>query len=121
MAALKPNSGMTDLGNFTGTEHWYRHPLMSSITYTDGAKYVADEGGAHWLLDKIATLQLVPKVKAEEFQVWNLKVANDKAELVCGDGNNNVVYQEKIEFTDFPEPGITLWYTDHVILLPSEY
>src|SRR6266853_643249 len=26
-----------DLDQFTGTEHWYRHPLVRSLTYTDGS------------------------------------------------------------------------------------
>ena len=44
--------------------------------YTEGAKFVADAGGAYWLLDAIAICQqLEPRVKAEEFQVWKLTVA----------------------------------------------
>jgi hypothetical protein len=27
-----------ELRQFTGSEHWYRHALMRSILYTDGAK-----------------------------------------------------------------------------------
>ena len=60
-----------DLRNFTGSEHWYRHGLVRTILFTDGAKYVADEGGAYWLLDEIALAQRYEKrVTAEEFQVW---------------------------------------------------
>ena len=29
---------------FTGSENWYRHAIDLSILYTDGAKYVADQG-----------------------------------------------------------------------------
>jgi hypothetical protein len=36
-----------DLDQFIGSEQWYRHSLVRSITYTDGAKYVADHGGAY--------------------------------------------------------------------------
>jgi hypothetical protein len=39
------------LRNFTGSEHWYRFGLDPRILFTDGAKYVADQGGAYWLLD----------------------------------------------------------------------
>ena len=27
------------LRQFTGTEHWYRHPLIRTVTYTDGALF----------------------------------------------------------------------------------
>lgn len=46
-----------DLDQFIGSEHWYRHSLVRSITYTDGAKHVVDHGGAYWLLDEIALAQ----------------------------------------------------------------
>jgi hypothetical protein len=43
-----------ELRQFTGSEQWYRHGLVRSVLFTDGAKYVADQGGAYWLLDEIA-------------------------------------------------------------------
>ena len=93
---------------------------MRKITYTEGVQYLAEKAGAYWLIDKVATLQLKKKIRAEEFQVWKLKVAGSKASLVCEDGNDNVVYREKIEFTDFPLDEITLWFENNVIMLPSE-
>ena len=112
----------SDLSRFTGTEHHYRHALMRSVLYSDGAKYLADEAGAHWLLDKVATLQLDPKVRAEEFQVWKLRVGEgNTATLACDDGNDNVVHSEKIGFTDFPLDGVDLYFANNVIHLPSEY
>ena len=51
------NSPESDLDQFTGSENWYRHGLNRNVTFTDGAKYVADEGGAYWLLDAIAICQ----------------------------------------------------------------
>ena len=112
-----------ELRNFTGSEHWYRFGLDPRITCTDGAKYVADEGGAYWLLDEIALAQRYDKrVTAEEFQVWVLKVNADRtATLTCGDGNNNTVYTKEIPFTDFPADEITLWFANNTIYLPSEH
>jgi hypothetical protein len=43
-----------DLAHFTGSEHWYSHGLVRSVLYTDGARHVAEAGGAYWLLDEIA-------------------------------------------------------------------
>jgi hypothetical protein len=70
----------TALCRFTGSEHWYRHSLNHNVLYTDGAKYVADEGGAYWLLDEIALAQRYQKtVAAEEFQVWTMTVNADRS------------------------------------------
>lgn len=111
------------LRQFTGSENWYRHGINRSVLFTDGAKYIADEGGAYWLLDAIAIAQRFEKnVAAEEFQVWKLKVNDDRtASLVCDDGNDNIVYTQHIAFTDFPIEEIKLYFTDNTILLPSEY
>jgi hypothetical protein len=111
-----------DLANFTGSENWYRH-WLGKVLYTDGVKYVADQAGAYWLIDEIAINQTRLKIKAEEFQVWTLKVDLEKHKgvLTCDDGNGNVVFSKKIEYTDFPLSKITLYCTDGTILLPSEY
>jgi hypothetical protein len=112
-----------NLRQFTGTENWYRHGINRSVIFTDGAKFVADEGGAYWLLDTIAICQRYEKrVAAEEFQVWKLTVIADRtATLTCDDGNGNIVYTQNIEYTDFPLDEIKLYFTDNTILLPSEY
>lgn len=111
-----------DLRQFTGSEHWYRHGLVRTVVFTDGAKHVADAGGAYWLLDEIATGQHIKEVAAQRFQVWKLAVqADHSATLTCEAGNGKPVFSKKIEFTDFPLPAIALWFTDNTILLPTEY
>ena len=60
---------------FTGSATWYRHSLIPSVLYTDGAKYVADLARAYWLLDYIALAQ------RSEFAVRAVL----QRELACGD------------------------------------
>jgi hypothetical protein len=109
------------MSQFHGSEHWYKH-WVPGITFTDGAKYVADAAGAYWLLDEIALAQSIIKaVAAEQFQAWKLTVKPDgTATLACEDGNDNVVFIMAIGFTDFPPEGITLWFENSTIYLPSE-
>ncbi len=112
-----------DLAQFTGTENWYRHGINRNVLFTDGARYVADEGGAYWLLDEIAIIQPYDKrIAAEPFQVWKLVVRPDRtATLTCEDGNDNLVFTKEIPFTDFPLDEITLWFANNTIYLPSEH
>lgn len=111
-----------DLMQFTGTEFWHRHPLVRTVLFTDGAKYVADTGGAYWLLDEIAFAQRLPKVQGEVFQLWKLAVRADQtALLTCGNGKGSRVFSKKIEYTDFPLREIKFYFTNNVILLPGEY
>lgn len=111
-----------DLSQFTGTEQWYRHGLNRNILFTDGAKYVADQGGAYWLLDEIALAQRFEKKLAKQpFQVWKLtKHADANATLQCEDGDHNVVFTKQIPFTDFPVDEISLWFENNTIYLPGE-
>ena len=116
-----PPLTLADLDNFHGSEHWYRHALNKQVTFTDGAKFLADRAGAYWLLDEIALAQWINRVKAEEFQVWKFVVTGSMGDLTCEDGNGNEVVAKKIDFTDFPLPKVTLWFENNVIYLPSEH
>lgn len=119
-----PRLTEADLRQFIGgTENWHRHALNRAVLFTDGAKYIADTGGAYWLLDEMALMQRYEKrVASEEFQVWTLTVNPDRtATLACDDGNGNEVLRKTIAFTDFPMESVPLWYTTNTILLPSEY
>jgi hypothetical protein len=118
-----PKLSHDDLAHFTGSEQCYRHGINPRVRYTEGTKYLADAGGAYWLLDAIAIAQRFERAVAiEEFQVWILRVHDDRsATLSCEDGNSNKVFEQQIPWTDFPLDQVKLYYTDGVILLPSEY
>ena len=118
-----------DLAQFYGSENWYRHPLVSGVLYTDGAQYVAEQGGAYWFLDEIAFNQSVPWIKALDFQWWTLTVRPDRTGTVtCGNGNGKQVFKRELDYTDFPLDEIVLFCildgtgkeTVRVICLPSE-
>jgi hypothetical protein len=34
----------SELAQFTGTTHWYRHALARGILYTDGVRFIAVSG-----------------------------------------------------------------------------
>ena len=116
---LDPNT----LAQFTGSERFFRYALVREVIFTEGVKYVADAAGAYWLLDEIALAQrFEPGVKAEAFQVWDLTVGSGGSAIIaCDDGNGREVYSKQIEWTDFPEPGIRMYFCNGCIHLPSEY
>lgn len=117
-----------DLSGFTGTDHWYRHGLVRSVTYTDGVKYFAENAGngAYWFLDILAT-ELVKLAWKEEFLHIVLKVANEKAVITADDGNGKVLWTKQISFTDAPDGDWQFYMAPGgpensvVIMLTSEY
>ena len=113
----------TALCQFTGTNSYYRH-WLSRFVYTDGVKYVADNGSSHWLIDAIASYQpqLLKEPTLQEFQHWKLMVnADQKATLVCERDTDDVVVTQEISFTDFPLSEIRFYLVMGVLMLPSEY
>ena len=118
---------VSDLYQFSGTENWYK-TIIPGVTYTDGVRYVAQNGRAYWLIDQIACAQLRPKIQREHFQHWTLKkdLKGSGALLRMTDGGKDgsterVIFTKQIAFTDFPLDEISLYCCDGVILLPSEY
>ena len=92
-----------ELKQFTGSDIVYRNPLFGKFVYTEGVKHLAEKAEAYWLIDYVFSNQLDKKIKAEEFQVWKIKVCDDKSAVIrVEDGNDNLVKQFKLEFTDFP-------------------
>jgi hypothetical protein len=115
-----------ELNNFSGTERYYR--ITPDTVITDGAKFVADKGGAYWLMTAIASY-LPELTEKESFIVANLTVSRSESSctalLKLDDGNDNILAEQFIEYTDFELDVIKLYacYTGDmwVIMLPREY
>lgn len=113
-----------NLAQFSGTTRYYQHWLRR-LVFTDGVHYVAETGGAYWLIDAIASYQpkLLKDPILQQFQHWILKVDldNQKAQLICEKDSDDVVLTQDIEFTDFPLDEIRFYLVTGVLMLPSEY
>lgn len=127
------------LHQFTGTEGYHRwSPLFQNVVLSDGAKYVADNGGqngAYWLMDAIASH--IPRAAKKhpmlrDMQFWELTVnmKTKSAVLTCvPDSDMKPVVRQRIPYTDFDLPSIKFYVQPQqtasgmvwVIFLPSEY
>lgn len=114
-----------DLKQFTGTEQWHRYsPLFPTMLLTDGAKYLAEEAGAYWLMDMIGSY--LPKIQ-DGFAVAKLSVADNKGKFTLADDDpaGTTFAEQTVEYTDFPLDEIKLYVIaegdNWVVLLPSEY
>ncbi|MCT2410040.1 hypothetical protein NZD88_20990 [Chryseobacterium antibioticum] len=103
-------------GHYTGTERYY--PL-DGVLLTDGVFEIAGEEECFWFLQTITLNQ--KKLANEPFQTWKLKRLKDNQfEIVATDGNENVIFEEIIPFSDFFFKEFTIWVENGVLLLPSE-
>lgn len=128
---IDPTQLAADLEQFSGSEQFYAH-WMRRIRFTEGVKFLADNAGAYWLIDLIASWQIKPKVRREEFQVWILTVNRNPpkgkpmAYARCYSdtpepGNTNQLCVQGIPYTDFLLDQIKLWLVNGVLMLPGEY
>lgn len=119
------------LAQFHGSDQWHKwSALFHRDLLTDGALFVAEECGAYWLMDAIASWQCDKKVRGEEFQVWHL--TKDPAKggehwlLMADDGNDNQIARQVIEYSDFPLDAMRLYAVRNelggvTIMVPGEY
>ena len=108
-----------ELHQFTGTQNYYRN--SKELLYTDGIQYLAEQAGSYWLIDLVESHQ--PTLRGVPFQVWRLKVNEDKSALVTmvEDDGEPVKVRQEILFTDFPLNEFSFYCIDGVMLLKSEY
>lgn len=119
----------------TGSERFYREPLMAGLVFTDGIKFLADTCGAYWLLQVVASHQPTIRKKGyADFQVWRvapyrskgviLECWNDKPENPASDdGPASIqVIGQTIGYSDFPRELLPFefWVENNTIMLKEE-
>lgn len=72
---MNPNELQQNLNQFTGTFEYHRH-WTRRLLFTDGVQYLAENAGAYWLIDLIASHQ--PRCRKDamlsSIQFWTLRV-----------------------------------------------
>ena len=61
------------LAQFIGTDNYYQ-TIIPGVVHTDGIKFLAEQAGAYWLIDLVASWFIYPKTRAEGFQCWRIKL-----------------------------------------------
>jgi hypothetical protein len=124
--AISADQLAQDLRHFTGSMDLYKQPdFLGGMLYTEGVQHFCEKAGAYWFLDIIST---------EIHSLWGghpderlydafitLTVADNQAYITATDGDDNVYYTRKLEYTDAPEGDWKFWYMNDTLLLPSEY
>lgn len=124
------NQLLQELKHSVGTERWHAHWINKNLVYTDSVHYLAKEMGSYWLIDEIGCV-IFPRL-VREFKDWfyhiQFQVLSDCSAIFnAGDGNGNIHFHHKIQWTDFPrtEKPITFYLCDaeghYCLMLPSEY
>ncbi len=114
---------LTMLKQFTGSDQLAR--LKKNVLLTEGARYLAESAECFWLFDLYASQLMAVDGNKDWFTSLKITLTNRTATISIEDGNERVLVNQKIEYTDFPIQAYTLygcWAGDYwVLMLPSEY
>lgn len=109
------------LREHNGSDEYYKHGL-SNLHYTSGVQAACTSFKCYWFLDVVMSYQTKKFQEANEFQVWKLVRKKDNEFIaICEDGNDNKIITQIIEFSDFEHDNLTFWFTNRIVILPSEY
>ena len=111
---------LENLAQFYGSETFYFHPLFKGINYTEGVRFIG-QNGANWLLvDILSHAKLNNNVKREEFVCVTFTVKDGCGTLKFDDGNDKVLDVQFYPYTDFPLESISFYIENGMVMLPSE-
>ena len=81
---------------------YIKHSLNRNLVFTDTINQIRQAADAFWLVDIIASHQ--SKHRNKPFQVWELKVNDDKSAVVTmkEDSDTPELVRQEISHTDFP-------------------
>jgi hypothetical protein len=118
---------LSGIAHCTGSETFTLHGIARNMRMTEGVMYVAENAGAHWLTDIVASYLGDKRCNVQPFQVWTLRTAliSSSAVISMTDGNSQkAIVQQAIPYTDFPLAEFKLYLVQEgrhwVLMLPSE-
>jgi hypothetical protein len=126
---MRTDFNLNELNQFSGSEQFFKHRLSSKLIYTEGVQYLAEQAGCYWLIDDIACV-LLPNLlnkHNDRFYSIRLLVTGSSAVITVDDGNDNLYFNHKVQWTDFPIVGepvkLFLCESDkhYCLMLPGEY
>jgi len=110
------------LSQFIGTEAYYSLAPLSGLKITDGVKAVADNDGHWFVMDTAIQASHDEKLKNQDFLAVDLIVGDNKAEVVIGDGNDNILFtRQYTPIEGFEDGKYSFYIYGGVFLLASEY
>jgi len=110
------------LAQHIGSQQKFRH-FASRAHYTEGVRHFAEQAGAFWLLDIIMTEpKILEGMRREGFIVIALNVKEGKGSLTARrDTDCPNLFERFIAYTDCPEGEWRFYFSNDMLMLPSEY
>lgn len=115
------------LQQFCGSESCYTIPMLKS-RYTEGVKYLAEEGNCYWLVTDTAVIAKSLRHKSSFLVIYFKRFSKElqarlhkEAQITYADGNGTILFQQDYEITDLPLDELRLFFVEDMLMLPNEY
>ena len=112
-----------ELKQFYGSERFYK--FHQGTLLIEGVKYFAEKADAFWLISDITiNCKLRKELKNEDFIVVKVFPPEFTEGVIVKyeDGNDNELLEEYYQYALLPDnESYKFWFTNNVLLLPSEY
>lgn len=127
---MAPEDLIANLAQFTGSDAVHRH--LGPVVLTDGAKYLAENAKAYWLMDIIASYAPLMVQCGDWLYSAHLRKVGATGAMFelkgCPDarGQTRAIVHQEIQYTDFPLERISLYVSTGrdspvwVVMLPGE-
>ena len=111
------------LEQFRLEDNFYNSHQCGDIDITDGVKFLCEQLKSYLLVDIVKAFQNDLKVGKEPLQLYNLTVDKKKnvGIVKCLDSNHKILKYQEIKDINIPLEKVRLYFTDNLVLLPSEY
>lgn len=100
---------LPDLSGFSGSTQFFRSRQIPILIYTEGIQFLANEVGAFWFIDVVAShLSTNQALHHEFFQLWRIVLNKDDDGCVVDAWRDSPSTQQQplvsqaIPYTDFP-------------------
>ena len=112
------------MSHCTGSENFYRFPLIPNCVYTDGVNAFVEKAKAWWfvsdsLLEIVRLCKKHPEVL--DFCSVKLTVKDEKALVEFTDGDNNPLKTKKYTYTDCPSCELVFYFIGGTFMYCGEY
>ncbi len=114
MSSVSTPDWASDLAQFTGTrvEDYHKYNALFNSVLSEGCHFVARNGGAFWLFELIDS-HIMTKKELSEMDMIFSKLKKHESGSGCTvymeDGNNNVIAEQTVPYTDFPLDNFQVW------------
>lgn len=126
MNTQEQNEILSDLNNFNGSEEMFKASMLYNLNLTEGIQYLREKLKCYWLIDIVGSTQNLIQIRRNsEFIIWKIKREGQGCIVNAWKDSpftqENLLYEQKIPYTDFKLNEYEFYQEGNILLLKGEH